>query len=85
MKISFTKMHGIGNDYIYVNCMNGELADPNRVSYVMSARRFSVGADGLVMICASQVADAKMRMFNSDGTEGRMCGNAIRCVGKYLY
>ena len=78
-------MHGIGNDYIYVNCMNGELADPNRVSYVMSARRFSVGADGLVMICASQVADAKMRMFNADGSEGKMCGNAIRCVGKFLY
>ena len=85
MKISFTKMHGIGNDYIYVNCMNEELADPNRVSYVMSARRFSVGADGLVMICASQVADAKMRMFNADGSEGKMCGNAIRCVGKFLY
>ena len=85
MKISFTKMHGIGNDYIYVNCMDEELADPNRVSYVMSARRFSVGADGLVMICASQVADAKMRMFNADGSEGKMCGNAIRCVGKFLY
>ena len=85
MKISFTKMHGIGNDYIYVNCMNEELADPNRVSFVMSARRFSVGADGLVMICASQVADAKMRMFNADGSEGKMCGNAIRCVGKFLY
>ena len=85
MKISFTKMHGIGKDYIYVNCMNGELADPNRVSYVMSPRHFSVGADGLVMICASEIADAKMRMFNADGSEGKMCGNAIRCVGKYLY
>ncbi len=85
MKIPFTKMHGIGNDYIYVNCMDGELADPNHVSYVMSPRHFSVGADGLVMICASEVADAKMRMFNADGSEGKMCGNAIRCVGKYLY
>jgi diaminopimelate epimerase len=85
MKIPFTKMHGIGNDYIYVNCMKEELADPNRVSFVMSPRRFSVGADGLVMICSSQVADAKMRMFNADGSEGKMCGNAIRCVGKFLY
>ncbi len=85
MKIPFTKMHGIGNDYIYVNCMTEELADPNRISYVMSPRHFSVGADGLVMICASEIADAKMRMFNADGSEGKMCGNAIRCVGKYLY
>ena len=83
--MKFTKMQGCGNDYIYVNCMNEELVDPNRVSLVMSARRFSVGADGLVMICASQVADAKMRMFNADGSEGKMCGNAIRCVGKFLY
>ncbi len=85
MKISFTKMHGIGNDYIYVNCMAGELADPAGVSIAMSPRHFSVGSDGLVMICASDVADAKMRMFNADGSEGKMCGNAIRCVGKYLY
>ncbi len=85
MKIPFTKMHGIGNDYIYVNCMEKELDDPNRVSFVMSPRHFSVGADGLVMICSSEIADAKMRMFNADGSEGKMCGNAIRCVGKYLY
>ena len=85
MKIPFTKMHGIGNDYIYVNCMEKELDDPNQISFVMSPRHFSVGADGLVMICASDVADAKMRMFNADGSEGKMCGNAIRCVGKYLY
>ncbi len=84
-KISFTKMHGIGNDYIYVNCMEQELSDPADISIKMSPRHFSVGADGLVMICASSVADAKMRMFNADGSEGKMCGNAIRCVGKYLY
>lgn len=85
MKIPFTKMHGIGNDYIYVNCLESELDDPSGVSIAMSPRHFSVGADGLVMICASEVADARMRMFNADGSEGKMCGNAIRCVGKYLY
>ena len=85
MKIKFTKMHGIGNDYIYVNCMEKELDDPNGISVAMSPRHFSVGADGLVMICHSDIADAKMRMFNADGSEGMMCGNAIRCVGKYLY
>jgi diaminopimelate epimerase len=85
MKINFTKMHGIGNDYIYVNCMDGELPDPAGAAIAMSPRHFSVGADGLVMICRSDVADAKMRMFNADGSEGLMCGNAIRCIGKYLY
>ncbi len=85
MKLNFTKMHGCGNDYIYFNCMDGELADPAGVSIAMSPRHSSVGADGIVMICRSDVADAKMRMFNADGSEGKMCGNAIRCVGKYLY
>ena len=78
-------MHGIGNDYIYVNCFEKELENPNSLSVEMSKRHFSVGADGIVMICRSDVADAKMRMFNADGSEGKMCGNAIRCVGKYLY
>lgn len=85
MKIPFTKMQGIGNDYIYVNCMSGEYFDPEELSVKMSPRHMSVGADGLVLICSSDSADAKMRMFNADGSEGRMCGNAIRCVGKYLY
>lgn len=85
MKIPFIKMQGIGNDYIYVNCMSGEYFDPAELSAVMSPRHMSVGADGLVLICSSDIADAKMRMFNADGSEGRMCGNAIRCVGKYLY
>ena len=85
MKIPLTKMQGIGNDYIYVNCMSGEYFDPAELSAVMSPRHMSVGADGLVLICSSDIADAKMRMFNADGSEGRMCGNAIRCVGKYLY
>lgn len=85
MKIEFTKMHGIGNDYIYINCMDGMPFDPVDLSIKMSPRRFSVGADGIVCICSSDVADAKMRMFNADGSEGAMCGNATRCIGKYLY
>lgn len=85
MKIRFTKMQGIGNDYIYLNCFDGEPEDPSALSVAMSPRHFSVGSDGLVLICRSEIADAKMRMFNADGSEGKMCGNAIRCVGKYLY
>ena len=85
MTLKFTKMQGAGNDYIYFNCIERELDDPSEVSRAMSPRHYSVGADGIVMICRSDVADAKMRMFNADGSEGKMCGNAIRCVGKYLY
>lgn len=85
MQIKFTKMHGCANDYIYVNCLEGMDFDPNALAAEVSPRHFSVGADGLVCICPSEVADAKMRMFNLDGSEGKMCGNAIRCVGKYLY
>jgi diaminopimelate epimerase len=78
-------MHGIGNDYIYFNCMQEELTDPQLLAINLSDRHFGVGGDGIVLICKSDIADAKMRMFNIDGSEGRMCGNAIRCVGKYLY
>lgn len=84
-RLEFTKMHGTGNDYIYVNCLEKELENPEKLAKEMSPRHFSVGADGLVMICNSSIADAKMRMFNADGSEGKMCGNAIRCVGKYLF
>lgn len=84
-KLNFTKMHGIGNDYIYVNCLEKDVESPSDLAIAMSPRHFSVGADGLVLICPSKVADARMRMFNADGSEGKMCGNAIRCVGKYLY
>jgi len=83
-KIAFTKMHGAGNDYIYVNCLDGLTFDPCALAIEMSPRHFSVGSDGLVLIMKSDVADARMRMFNADGSEGKMCGNAIRCVGKYL-
>ena len=83
--IRFTKMQGIGNDYIYINCFEEKINDPAALSIAMSPRHFSVGSDGLVLIGPSDVADAKMRIFNADGSEAQMCGNAIRCVGKYLY
>ncbi len=78
-------MHGIGNDYIYFDCFEEDLPDPERLAVKLSDRRFSVGGDGIVLILPSEVADARMRMFNADGSEGKMCGNAIRCVGKFLY
>ncbi len=85
MKLHFTKMHGCGNDYIYLNCFEQAVEHPGQLSISLSDRHFGIGGDGIVLICPSHVADAKMRMFNSDGSEGKMCGNAIRCVGKYLY
>lgn len=84
-KINFTKMHGIGNDYVYINCFEQSVDNPEQLAKLMSPRRFSVGADGVILICPSNVADAKMRMFNLDGSEGKMCGNGIRCVGKFIY
>ena len=85
-KIAFTKMHGAGNDYIYIDRFSSPLDfDPSDLAKKMSPRHFSVGADGVVLILPSNVADAKMRMFNLDGSEGKMCGNAIRCVAKYLF
>lgn len=83
--MEFTKMHGLGNDYIYFNCINEEIKEPNKLSIKLSDRHFSIGADGIVLIMKSKVADFKMRMFNADGSEGEMCGNATRCIGKYLY
>lgn len=83
--MKFTKMHGIGNDYIYVNGFEEEISTPERLAIAISDRHFGVGGDGLVLIMPSKIADAKMRMFNSDGSEAEMCGNAIRCVGKFLY
>lgn len=82
--MEFTKMQGCGNDYIYFNCMEQELSEPGPLSVRLSDRHFGIGGDGIVLICSSDLADAKMRMFNADGSEGKMCGNAIRCVGKYL-
>lgn len=85
MGLNFTKMEGCGNDYIYFDCMEKEIDDPTSLAVKISDRHFGVGGDGIVLICSSKVADAKMRMFNIDGSEGKMCGNAIRCVSKYLY
>ncbi len=85
MRINFTKMHGCGNDYIYVNCFEKELPHPEKIASKMSPRHFSVGSDGLILVCRSDIADARMRMFNLDGSEGKMCGNGIRCVGKFVY
>ena len=85
MGLKFTKMHGCGNDYIYFNCFETPVENPEELAVRISDRHFGVGGDGIVLICPSDKADAKMRMFNIDGSEGKMCGNAIRCVGKYLY
>jgi len=83
--LEFTKMHGCGNDYIYINCFEREIESPEKLAVTLSDRHFGIGGDGIVLICRSSIADAKMRMFNLDGSEGKMCGNAIRCVAKYLY
>ena len=85
MKFEFTKMHGAGNDYVYVDCTKEELPNPGAISEYISHRRFSIGSDGLIMVCSSEVADFKMRMFNADRSEGKMCGNGIRCVAKFVY
>ncbi len=86
-KIPFTKMHGCGNDYIYVNAMQHPISDPHTTAQTWSARHKGIGSDGLVLIDASPVpeADFSMRIFNADGSEAMMCGNASRCIGKYLY
>ncbi len=84
-RIDFIKMQGAGNDYIYIDCLDNMVSSPESLSVYMSDRHFGVGGDGIVLIAPSQVADARMIMFNLDGSEGMMCGNAIRCVGKYMY
>ena len=82
----FTKMEGCGNDYIYVDCFNQKPpTDPVALSRVISDRHFGIGADGLILICPSERADARMRMFNADGSESEMCGNGVRCVAKYVH
>jgi len=83
--MKFTKMHGIGNDYVYVNGFTEPVADPAAVARKVSDRRFGIGGDGLILILPSSVADVRMRMFNADGSESEMCGNGIRCVAKYAH
>jgi len=82
---SFTKMHGCGNDYIFFNCFETMIENPSQLAITLSDRNRSIGGDGIVLIMPSDIADAKMRMFNADGSEGLMCGNSVRCVGKYLF
>ena len=84
-KISFTKLQGCANDYIYINCFENDIASPEFLSIFLSDRHKGVGGDGVILICPSDKADAQMRIFNLDGSEGKMCGNGIRCVAKYLY
>ena len=83
--MKFYKMHGIGNDYIYFDCMRGEIAEPEKLAIKLSDRHFGIGGDGIILLCASDKADCRMRMFNADGSEGKMCGNGIRCVGKLAH
>lgn len=83
--MKFSKMHGIGNDYIYVNCFEEKVSEPEKVSVVLSDRHKGIGSDGLVLIMPSEIADFRMRIFNADGSEAMMCGNATRCIGKYVY
>lgn len=83
--MKFTKMHGIGNDYVYVNCFQETVDNPGEVARKVSDRHFGIGSDGLILIKPSDVADGKMEMYNADGSQGAMCGNGIRCVAKYMY
>jgi len=81
----FTKMQGAGNDYVYVDCFDEQIDDPQALAKVMSDRHYGVGGDGLILVMPSETADVRMRMFNADGSEGEMCGNGIRCVAKYSW
>ena len=85
MKLEFTKMHGTGNDYIYINALEYEINSPESLSVILSDRHFGIGGDGVVLVMKSEIADARMRIFNMDGSEAMMCGNGIRCVAKYVY
>ena len=85
MKLKFTKMHGTGNDYIYCSTFDQKIDNPEALAVRLSDRHFGIGGDGIILVCPSDKADAKMSMFNLDGSEGKMCGNGIRCVGKFLY
>ena len=83
--IKFTKMQGLGNDYVYIDAINQKIENESSLAQIISNRHFGIGSDGLILICSSEIADFKMRMFNSDGSEAEMCGNGIRCVGKFVY
>ena len=83
--MKFTKMHGIGNDYVYVSCLEETVKNPEKTAEFVSDRHFGIGSDGLVLIKPSEIADFEMAMYNADGSRSEMCGNAIRCVAKYVY
>lgn len=83
--MKFTKMHGLGNDYVYINCFKETVTNPRELAVKMSSRHFGIGADGLILIRPSVQADCRMEIYNADGSEAEMCGNGIRCVGKYVY
>ena len=83
--MKFTKMHGIGNDYVYVNCFEESVKNPAEVSKFVSDRHFGIGSDGLILISPSAIADFRMNIYNADGSQAEMCGNGIRCVAKYVY
>lgn len=83
--MKFTKMQGAGNDYIYVNCFEETVKNPEKFAIKVSDRHFGIGSDGLILICPSEVADFRMAMYNADGSQGKMCGNGTRCVAKYVY
>lgn len=83
--MKFTKMQGLGNDYVYVNCFEEKVENASEVAIAVSDRHFGIGSDGLILICPSEVADFEMVMYNADGSRGEMCGNGMRCVGKYVY
>ena len=85
MDMKFTKMQGIGNDYVYVNCFEEKVEDPAALAKFVSDRHFGIGSDGLILIKPSKNADFTMDMYNADGSQGEMCGNGIRCVAKYVY
>ena len=81
----FTKMEALGNDYVYVDCFEETVADAPAVARKVSDRRFGIGGDGLILICRSDIADARMEMYNADGSRGEMCGNGVRCVARYVH
>ena len=83
--MKFTKMQGLGNDYVYVNCVEKKLENASQIAIAVSDRHYGIGSDGLILINSSEVADFEMEMYNADGSRGEMCGNGIRCVGKYVY
>ena len=85
MELQFTKMQGCGNDYVYISTFTQNISDFSKAARTLSDRHFGIGGDGVIFVCPSELADVRMRMFNEDGSEGKMCGNGIRCVAKYAY